>query len=356
MKDKTSSGVDGISNSLLKRLIEVIKRPLCSIINHSLLDGEFPDLMKLVKIIPLHKGGELQLPDNYQPISLLPVLSKVLEHVIYDQTIKYLENNSVLYARQYGFRKFHSTSDAVMNLVGEVLTGFERDNMILGVFIDLRKAFDTVSHSLILEKLSKIGVNDVELKWFESYLSIHRQWLALNHYVSDTVPMTVGVPQGALLGVLLFQLIINDMYQSIRYSTSILYADDTTLLLSGRSLKYLKIKLQQDLHSLSNWLKINNLKLNVQKTKCILFNHEGPFPNIELMVGNEVIETVQHYKFLRIIVDHTVSFLNHYNSIYDKLIKVSFIVRSLSQYLPTDCLRHLYYAYYHSHLTYCMNI
>ena len=243
-----------------------------------------------------------------------------------------------------------------MNLVGEILNGFEKDSMILSVFVDLRKAFHTVSHSLILRKLYKLGIRGNAYSWFSSYLKDRSQCVCINNHMSKPLPVTVGVPQGALLGVLLFQLIINDMFSCLRYCTSILYADDTTLLLVGRSLKFLKLKVQHDSGRLSEWLKMNHLKLNVQKTKCVLFNREALFPRVDLQVDGQIIETVRKYKFLGVTLDQTLSFVDHFNEIYGKLVKSSFIIRFFSRLLSEDTLRTLYFAYYHSHLTYNLNV
>ena len=175
MKPKTSSGIDNISNWLLKKLIHVIKLPLCMIIKRSLFEGVYPDLLKIATVHPLHKGGDKMLTDNYRPISLLPVISKVLEKLVFNRVTNYLEKNNVIYAKQYGFRRGHSTTDAIFNLVGEILKAFENDQMVLSIFIDLRKAFDTVSHSVLLEKLAKLGIISTELNWFESYLNDRKQ-------------------------------------------------------------------------------------------------------------------------------------------------------------------------------------
>ena len=235
MKAKTSSGYDGVSNMLLKKIIHVIKGPLTYLFNISMQSGCFPDLMKIAKVIPLFKSGNAEFLDNYRPISLLPVFSKILEKVVYIRFVRHLDSENILYMRQYGFRKGHSTSDAVFNLMGEILSAFNKGHMLLSIFIDLKKAFDTVSHELILSKLEMLGVHDLELQWFTSYLTNQSQFTMMNGVESNMKKANTGVPQGSLLGVVLFQVIINDMYKCLRYSTCILYADDTTIYVIGRS-------------------------------------------------------------------------------------------------------------------------
>ena len=149
--------------------MNTLKMTLCILINKSLKEGVFPDKLKIAKVRPLFKAGDEQNPDNYRPISLLPVISKILEKFVYVKLVSHLEKHNVLYYRQFGFRKHHSTVDAFATLVGETLKNFSENNYCLTVFIDIRKAFDTVQHSIILSKLEKLGVRDAELNWFTSY-------------------------------------------------------------------------------------------------------------------------------------------------------------------------------------------
>ena len=300
MQPKLSKGPDGLSNFLLKQLANVLKGPLTVVINKSLSRGEFPDLLKLARVVPLFKAGEMELLDNYRPISLLPVMSKVLEKIVFQQLVEFLNINQVLYPRQYGFRRGHSTSDAVANLIGDVLKSFDDNLMVLSIFVDLRKAFDTVPHRLVWEKLEQIGVRDLELGWFKSYMSDRSQFVDLDGTQSDTQGCSdIGIAQGSLLGVLLFEIFINDLPKCLKHSQSILYADDTTIYVIGRSLKCLKMKLQKDLDHLNGWLSTNRLKLNVKKTKTLLFNKEGLFPNVELSINGYPLETVTSFRFFR---------------------------------------------------------
>ena len=201
-------------------------------------------------------------------------MSKVIEKVMFNQVIKFLKTNDILYKKQFGFRRNHSTINAVQLLVSDVLGAFEENMFVAGVFIDLRKAFDSMSHLIILKKLYHIGLHGIVYQWFESYLTNQLQYTCINNVNSEWRMLTCGVPQGALLGVLLFKLEINDMYNCLKFSNSILYADHTTVYIVGRNLRFIRVKLQTDLDAISVWLRANLLKLNVKKTKLLFFGRE----------------------------------------------------------------------------------
>ena len=203
-------------------------------------------------------------------------------------------------------------------------------------------------------KLEAMGIGGVELQWFRSYLENHSQVVHINSKTSSVKRVQVGAPQEALLGVLLFEIIINDLPKSLKYCSSILYADDTTIYVMGRSLKFLRMKVQADLESLSEWLKLNNLMLNAKKTKSMLFNRGGLSPNFNLVIENESIQNVLSFKFLGIVIDISLSFKSHFDLIYDKMQKASYIICKLSRILPAESLKPLYHALYGSQLTYGM--
>ena len=243
-----------------------------------------------------------------------------------------------------------------MSFVGEVLSAFNENKMVLSVFIDLRKAFDSTTHNLILRKLDKLGFGENALKWYQSYLSKRMQRVTIAELMSQWTEVKVGIPQGSLLGVLLFQLLINDLPKSLSFCQSILYADDSTIFLVGRSLKFLRTKLQSDLASLSEWLWANQLKLNVSKTKYVLFHEDGLTPHVDLVVNDQSIGRSANFKFLGVTLDPALSFDSHFAELYAKLSKSSFIIRGLGKFVPRECLRYLYFGYYHSHLTYCLPV
>ena len=356
MKDKLSSGHDGITNKFLKQIVHSVKFPLEIIYNKSLNEGIFPDLLKLAKVKPLYKSDDPSICDNYRPISLLPVFSKVIEKIVYCRLCSHMEDNDILYSKQFGFRKRHGTSDAITNFVSNLYDALEKDFMICSVFIDLKKAFDTVSHSIVLEKLKSIGVQDVALMWFQSYLMNRQQFTELNDINSDCTEISTGVPQGSLLGVILFQLEINDMRNALVHCDSILYADDTTIYVIGRNLRFMRKKLQSDLDNLSMWLKANKLLLNVKKTKMMVWSRKPIIGNFSLTVNGECIEEVNEFKFLGCWLDNKLDWEKHVFELCNKLQKCIYIIGKLRQYVPKECLKLVYFANFHSHLMYVNHV
>ena len=260
------------------------------------------------------------------------------------------------YTHQYGFRKGHSTSDGIMNFVGEVLQCFEKNFHMISVFIDLKKAFDTVPHSLILRKLKLIGIRNTEMEWFISYMRNRRQFTRIDKNVSEFRKLTVGVQQGSLLGVLLFQLLINDLPGCLKFLLVSYMQTIQQYLFTVNQSDSLKLKIQKDLDHLSSWLESNSLKLNVGKTKVMVLNREGLTPNIELKIDDLPIDNVQCFKFLGVILDPGLTFESHYALLHKKLTQFSFIIKKLSLNLPRYCLRTLYFAYFQSNLSYCVSI
>ena len=358
LKMKTSHGHDKISNVLLKKVVNSIRLPLLIIFNNSLKEGVFPDLMKKAKVRPLYKCDNPQICDNYRPISLLPVLSKVLEKIVYRRLTGHLESNDILYKAQFGFRSNHSTHDAIETFIGNCIEGLDRDLKCLCVFIDLKKAFDTVNHRIILRKLELMGVNGTALQWFESYLSDRKQYTEMDGFCSDTCAIDAGVPQGSLLGVLLFQLEINDMFKCLKQSMSILYADDTTLYILGKNVKCLEAKMQRDLNLLSRWLQSNSLLLNIKKTKFMIISKCATIlvDPVSLTVDSDHIEQVSDFKFLGLHIDQQLKFDVHCNALHSKLQKIAFLMGKLKSFLPLRILKYVYFAHFYSRLTYGIRI
>ena len=226
---KSSSGCDGISSKLLKVIAPAIIKPLTLLINQVLNTGTFPDKLKIAKVIPIFKKGDPSLFENYRPISLLPAISKVLEKIIALQLSSYFEKNKLLFDNQYGFRPKHSTEHAALELIDKIINKMDTNEIPLNIFIDLSKAFDTIDHTILLNKLKYYGLKGPTLNLFQSYLSNRKQCTEIEDTTSTILPIQVGVPQGSILGPILFIIYVNDLPQCTNKFDFIMYADDTTL-------------------------------------------------------------------------------------------------------------------------------
>ena len=223
-------GLFSCPTRMLKCASKVISKPLCKIINDSITSGVFPSRLKHAKVIPIYKNEDVTDPNNYRPISLLSVFNRIIEKLIYRQLKSFLEDRNMLYHSQYGFRERRSTEHALIDIVNQIQTNFDKGIYTCGIFIDLKKAFDTVDHSVLLQKLYHYGVRGIVNDWFCSYLSNRIQSTQIGPDISNKQPMFCGVPQGSVLGPLLFLLYVNDIYRSSAKLAFYLFADDTNLL------------------------------------------------------------------------------------------------------------------------------
>ena len=361
LKAKTSFGHDSISNVLLKAVAPEIISPLSTIINKSLLAGIIPKEMKMAKVVPIYKSKDISQFSNYRPISLLPAMSKVLEKVVYKRLYTYLQMNNILYSSQYGFRHNHSTTDATSELISSVVMGFENKELTLATFLDLSKAFDTVDHQILLRKLEHYGVRGISLQWFQNYLNDRKQYVQFKSENSETLNIDCGVPQGSVLGPLLFLVYVNDLNNCLNYCKSLLFADDTTMHITGKNKRELYSKMRIDLNNLVIWFHANKLSLNLSKTNCMLFKpktmtNDAPDPECILHCGNEVISEVHSVKFLGLWLDSHLQWTEHFKALYGKLSRANYIINSVKNILPKYCLRTLYFSLFYSHMTYGLHL
>eukprot|EP00795_Rhopilema_esculentum_P017922 gene17922-biopygen753 len=246
--------------------------------------------------------------DNYRPISVLPVISKVFERVVHNQLYDYLEANNMLSERQFGFRKRSSTQHAVTFFSDFIRTNMDRGLMTGAVFIDLRKAFDTVDHERLLSKLLHYGIKNKELCWFESYLFGRTQIVSYDGALSENQAISCGVPQGSILGPLLFTLLINDIDENLSQCEMTLYADDSVLYVAGKKCDIIEEKLNSDLKQIAYWLQQNNLVINLKKTKteCVLYGtHQRTSKSkpMEIKINNTKITESKEYEYLGVKMD-----------------------------------------------------
>ena len=266
LKASTSAGFDDISTNILKKIAPVIIQPLTVIINQSLISVIFPSKLKISKVIPIFKKGDSRLISNYRPISILPSFSKVFEKVVYLQLYSYFSDNNLFFSSQYGFRSLHSTEYGAIKITDKILSEMDKGNTPLAIFLDLSRAFDILDHHMLLEKLNNYGIQNNSLNWFSSYLTNRKQFVQIESTRSQACNMPIGVPQGSILGPLLFIIYMNDIHKSSTFFDFILYADDTTLFNPFGDTCSVNV-VNSELNKIFSWLCANKLSINVTKSK-----------------------------------------------------------------------------------------
>ena len=281
MDPHKATGLDGISSRSLKSGAPCIYMSLTKVLNLSITTGKFIDIWKVAKVIPLYKSGDSFEVCNYRPISILSVPSKILERHVHSTFNCYLESNNLVTKEQSGFRSKHSCDTALIKMTDDWLTNIN-SGMITGViYIDLKKAFDTVNHKLLIQKLSAYGVSGQSLCWFQSYLEQRSQKVHWNGESSDSELVTVGVPQGSILGPLLFTIFVNDLPESVDQPLH-LYADDGTLQCQARTIYELEQKLTHSFGLIVDWMKKNRLTVHLGKTKVQLI---GSYRKVPILIS-----------------------------------------------------------------------
>ena len=331
LKNKTSQGHDNISCKILKTSIHYILIPLTHIINKSLATGIVPNNMKVARVIPLFKSGDQHIFNNYRPISILPAFSKILEKVVSIKLMKFMESQNLLFQHQYGFRPRHSTIHPIIHLLNKIAIANDKPSkdLTLSVFIDLSKAFDTISHNILLKKMENLGIRGVARTWFENYLSNRHQYMELYGKKSNRKVVTCGVPQGSILGPILFLMYVNDIHKCTSLDV-LSFADDTTILCSSYDIKALYDEMNFELGKLSEWFKANKLCLNIKKTKYILFQPNNAHiarksQDFDIFIDGQKVDQISHsnsdksFKFLGLHIDETLSWRYHAQKVCAKI-------------------------------------
>ena len=345
LKSKKATGLDGMSARLLKDAASVIAKPITYIINLTISTGEIPPELKEAKVTPIFKNGKRTEESNYRPISVLPLVSKVMERAIQVQLVKFLEANEVLSAYQSGFRKGHSTETAVTYLTDQILEHMDNQQMTGSVFIDLKKAFDLVNHNCLLQKLEHYGVRGKSLTWFQNYLGSRTQRVRFGQDLSPSLPIEYGVPQGSLLGPLLFVIYINDLPSCLKNTHISMYADDTVIYCSGANPKEIKKALQEDLERVVTWMDINRLILNKEKTKGILFGTRQRLEavaNFYITISGTNVEMVSKFTYLGVTLDEELKWKIHAEDVHKKVSKRLGLLRRIRSTLTLQAAQAVY--------------
>jgi len=349
LKSSKSPGPNDIGPKPVKENALFFIDPLIHLFNTSICTGKVPDKLKLAKVIPVYKKGETHLPGNYRPISLLSVFDKLLEKIMYYRLYSHLQVNKVLYKYQFGFRKNYSTSLALIDVIDNIYSNINNDKFCGGVYLDLQKAFDTVNHDILLYKLYHYGVRGVAHDWFRDYLTNRQQFTSLSGINSSFAYLACGVPQGSVLGPLLFLIYVNDIGNAVPYQAVKLFADDTNLFVFGDSLADIENQASNCVCALNNWFVSNKLSLNLSKT-CFMIFSPKPVSKQSLVVNAQLVELVSNCKYLGIIIDDQLKWVPHIDNIYNKIIKFSSIFYKLREKLPNKMLKDIYYTFVYPHL------
>jgi hypothetical protein len=341
LKGKSSSGYDSISTEMLKLIYKPLLNVLTTIINQMLTSGIFPDKLKIAKVIPIYKSGEKTNCENYRPISLLPAISKVFEKVIFKQLYTYMTVNGFICTNQYGFRLNHSTEYATADLLDNLIDKLDNNLVPLSIFIDLSKAFDTLDHSILKGKLSYYGILGTELELLSNYLYNRKQFVQFENEVSTYMTISTGVPQGSILGPLLFLIYINDLVNVSKVFNVVMYADDTTLTsflnMSHQNFNDQIECINKELEEIVKWLSVNKLSLNVKKSKYMVFHMPNKnVPTYDIKIRGTKLEQVTNFNFLGIVLDENLSWVSHITKVQGKLYRILGILNRVKNLVPND--------------------
>ena len=348
-------GHDGISAQILKWCIPYISAILCKIFNKCVHDGIYPDVLKIAKVTALHKGGDMTDADNFRPISILPQINKIFEKLIHQRLLSFLKKYKILSAQQFGFLKRHSTSHSLTCLYEKLIQNLENKLDTAVLFVDLKAAFDTVDNEILIDKLEHYGIRYKTLKLLTSYLHNRKQFVKCGQIESTVLSVLCGVPQGSVLGPLLFILYINDIFNCSSFDP-VLYADDAALIISAKTLKKLNQNIKKESNSFFEWLNANKLTLNYKKTKYMIVTNKNYTRNFRkkfrLNINKNNIKQVDIFKYLGIILDNSLSWKPHIEYLQSKLSSASGIMFRTRKYMPSPVLRLVYNSLVDSYLRY----
>ena len=346
-----AEGIDNISTRIIKNNIHTIARLLLPIVNQSFLQGVVPKELKIAKVIPYYKSGDKNKLGNYRPIAVLPLFSKVWEKLFFDRLTKFLDKHNIVYTHQYGFRKKFSTDSAVFTLVNHINDEFEKGNYVVGIFLDLSKAFDTLNTNILLNKLYRYGIRGIPYNWLNSYLSERTQQVLFKNILTNKLSTDTGVPQGSILGPILFLLYINDLPNFQKNVFTLMFADDSSIFFSGPNLDDLMKQAKDHFAKIKTWIETNKLSLNLQKTKFMIFSTKKISKNYKyIATNNGKIERVNTIKFLGFSIQENLKWTEHVHNIMSKISKGIGIMRKVRKSLGKEALLTIYYSFVYPHI------
>ena len=356
LKNGKAPGPDKIPTMPIKDAGEVICEPLAMIFNSSLRHGIFPDIWKLARITPIFKSGSRSDANNYRPISVISVFSRILERIVHDQMYDYLRSRGILTINQSTFQKLCSTVTSLIDSTEFWYENIDHRKVNLAIFLDLKKAFGTVDHEILLEKLEAYGIRELAGNWFRSYLEGRQQYCKLNCYESRAKTVTCGIPQGSCLGPLLFIVYLNDFEKCLKASKAGMYADDTQVSLASSSVDELVPKAQDELSNISEWMRLNKLSANPQKTEYMFIGHPNRTNKIteqeKLKLNGSEIKRVKKTKSLGVIIDQGLNWEDQFKAIKAKVRGGLASLKTLKNIVSQSQLSNVYRVLVESHIRY----
>ena len=348
-------------DSRLLRLASPIIAPILThIYNLSLCSSSIPADFKKALITPIYKGkGENDNPSNYRPISVVATIAKILEKAVKVQLLTYFNYHNILSPSQSAYLKYHSTTTALHNLMDFIYSKMNESKVCIGCFLDISKGFDTLKTEILLHKLCRHGVRNESNAWFQSYLSNRNQIVNVNNKKSYVNRVHMGVPQGTVLGPLLFLVYVNDISSSIPDTFLSMYADDSSAVVNGTTVHEAVVKLNICLNKLSHWFEVNRLVINTSKSAVMIFGTKNTTrlaQNLNVTFNNNTLQQVHHTKILGIVIDENLSFKDHIEYLEKKISPKIAVIHRLRHLLPSDCLNKIYLAIIQSIFDYCLTV
>ena len=354
LKTGKATGPFSIPISVLKILKTVIAKPLEILFNTSFSSGIVPTKFKQASVVPVYKTKSPTSLCNYRPISLLSISNKLLEKLMYKKLLDFLEKKKVLFKKQFGFRENHSTDHAILSIIHNIQLAIDERDFSCGIFLDFSKAFDTVNHKILIDKLEHYGIRGLAKDWFISYLDNRQQTVTINNNTSSSISISCGVPQGSVLGPLLFLIYINDFHLCSDIFDFHLFADYANLFYGHKNLSTMQSIINTELTNVHNWLCVNRLSLNIEKSNFVIFHppQKTISYNLELIINDKHLNQENCIKYLGIFIDSNLNWKSQIKSIIKKIKRSIGVLSKIRYYVDTAILISLYYALIYPFLIY----
>ena len=349
----TKTNINKMPVKIFSSISPLLLYPLTKLINKSFQEGVFPTALKLARITPIYKNGEKTDPYNYRPISSLPYLSKIFENCMKNRIISFFDKHNLFSRQQFGFLKNKSTQDALLELIDKIYDSLNEKKYHLNILIDLRKAFDVVNHEILLRKLFLYRFNGTPLNWIKSYLKDRQRYVSVGDKASNSKIFNIGVPQGSILGPILFLIYINDLPNVSKFLHSTLYADDTTFSYSNKNYHQLTNIMNNELKIVERWTHANRLTINTDKTEIICFSNRPKQLNPgQIQLSGQSLNFSTSCKFLGVFIDYNLNFSQHITYILNKTSKNCGIFYKIKDSMSRVARMSYYYAMIYPYLSY----